>query len=87
MIDLRLMVRLNEKENIKKINCTSKENVLFNVILNEYMPIEIVYENYLNLMNKGNDKLVYWNNEYDEFCQLLNKFKKNKIIQFDNLNF
>ena len=51
------------------------------MILNEYMPFKIVYENYLNLMNKGNDKLVYWNNEYDKFCQLLNKFKKNEIIQ------
>ena len=50
------------------------------------MSIEIVYENYLNLINKENDKLVYWNNEYDKFCQLLNKFKKNEIIQLCQIN-
>lgn len=46
------------------------------------MSIEIVYENYLNLMNKGNDKLVYWNNECDKSCQLLNKFKKMKLYNY-----
>ena len=52
MIDLRLMIKIDKKENINKINCSLKDNILFNVITDEYVPIEIVYENYLNSYNK-----------------------------------
>lgn len=83
MIDLRLMIKIDKKENINKINCSLKDNILFNVITDEYVPIEIVYENYLNSYNKNGEKFLFWNTEFTEFCELVNKFKKYKIIKFN----
>lgn len=83
MIDLRLMIKIDKKENINKINCSLKDNILFNVITDEYVPIEIVYENYLNTYNKNGEKFLFWNTEFTKFCELLNKFKKYKIIKFN----
>lgn len=86
MLDLRIMIKFDKKENINRINCSLKENVLFNVITNEYTPIEIVYENYLNLFNKENHNVLYWNTEYEEFAQLVNKFNQHGIVKLNDLN-
>lgn len=83
MIDLRLMLKIDKKENINKIKCSLEDNILFNVIPDEYVPIEMVYENYLNSYNKNGEKFVYWNTEFTEFYELVNKFKKYGIIQFN----
>ena len=51
MIDLRF----NDKNNIKRIQCSRKDDVLLNIITDDYVPIEIIYVNYIDLYNRKND--------------------------------
>ena len=84
MLDFRIMIKFKKKENINNINISIKTRTLFNAISDEYTPVEIVYENYINLFNRKNEELIFWNIEYDDFYQLLIEFQKNDIIKFND---
>lgn len=40
MIALRLMVRFSDKNNIKIVQCSRKDDALLNIITDDYVPIE-----------------------------------------------
>ena len=85
MIDLRLMVRFNDKNNIKRVQCSKKDDALLNIITDDYVPIEIIYVNYIDLYNRKNEDCIYWNVEFDLFNEMLKKYKNLGIIEFNEL--
>lgn len=86
MLDLRIMAKYNKKNNVNKIDCSKKDMVLLTIITDEFVPVAIIYENYITLYNKINADLIYWNTEYDNFIDLLKKYKKYEIIQLNEIS-
>lgn len=86
MLDLRIMAKYNKKNNVNKIHCSKKDMVLLTIITDEFVPVAIIYENYIALYNKINADLIYWNTEYDNFIDLLKKYKKYEIIQLNEIS-
>ncbi|MDD2492326.1 MAG: hypothetical protein PHY83_00105 [Bacilli bacterium] len=58
---------------------------MIGIILKEYYPLDMVYEDFINLYNNENDNndKLYLNTEREYFDNILQKLKENDFIQFN----
>lgn len=84
MLDLRLMVKFKNKKNLTKIKCSKQDKILLNILSEEYVPVEIIYVDYINLCNIECKKNGLFNCYYNDFENLLLKYLKFNIIEFNS---
>lgn len=84
MLDLREMVKL-------KINCSNyeninnKERIIISLINDYFIPVELLFDDYVAVYNKQfRKKINYTYEEKKEFYRILSILKQKNIIEFNN---
>lgn len=84
MLDLREMVKL-------KINCSkyeninNKERIIISLINDYFIPVELLFDDYVAVYNKQfRKKINYTYEEKKEFYRILSILKQKNIVEFNN---